>query len=56
MDHIERLEEAQIAFTLCDLIEQLKVLIRQRYEDEFQEINSQIIAEMDELLDKSFSS
>ena len=56
MNHIDRLEEAQIAYSLCDLIEQLKVLLRQRYEEEFKEISTRIIEEMDKILDRHFSS
>lgn len=53
---MDRLEEAQIAFTICELIEHLKLLLEQRYFNEFKEINSEVIADLKKQLDQLFSS
>jgi len=53
---MDRFEEAQIAYTICELIGQISALIRQHYAEEFEEISCEIIASMDELLERYFSS
>ncbi len=53
---MDRREEAQIAFTTCELIEQIRILLEQRYFNEFREINSGVMADMNKQLDLLFSS
>ena len=53
---MDQLEEAQIAFTICELIEQVRILLEQRYFNEFREINNGVTADMNKQLDQLFSS
>ncbi len=51
---MDRFVQAQIAYTICELISQVSVLLRQYYSKEFEEINDDIIASMDEHLKRYF--
>ncbi len=51
---MDRFVQAQIAYTICELISQVSVLLKQYYSKEFEEINDDIIASMDEHLKRYF--
>ena len=53
---MDRLEQAQIAYTIRELIDHLSLLLEQQYFNEFEEINNRVIAEVNDNIDRFFSS
>ena len=53
---MDRLEQAQIAYTIRELIDHLSLLLEQQYLKEFEEIDNGVISEVDENLNRFFST